>query len=289
MEDPTTQQAQARSAVPDADAVMARAGGENFPVAPRWLPVPHRAHLLAIYGFARLTDELGDSAPGDRLAALDWLELELEAAYSGTPEHELMRELAKTIAACDLPPEPFLRLIEANRSDQVVRSYERWRDLMDYCALSANPVGELVLRVFGLASAERIRQSDAVCSALQVVEHCQDIREDLTRGRVYLPLEDLARHRCNLVDIEAPSVSPGLRAVLELECTRASALLDEGRPLIASLRGWPRVAVAGYVGGGRAALSALARANFEVLALTPLPSTRRVIGSILRALAGARR
>jgi len=288
MEDPTTQQAQARSAVPDADAVMARAGGENFPVAPRWLPVPHRAHLLAIYGFARLTDELGDSAPGDRLAALDWLELELEAAYSGTPEHELMRELAKTIAACDLPPEPFLRLIEANRSDQVVRSYERWRDLMDYCALSANPVGELVLRVFGLASAERIRQSDAVCSALQVVEHCQDIREISRADASTYPRRP-----------GPPSLQPrGHRGAERFAraARRARARVHagvgparRGPPLIASLRGWPRVAVAGYVGGGRAALSALARANFEVLALTPLPSTRRVIGSILRALAGARR
>lgn len=289
MQDDITEQAEPRSAIPDAATIMGRAPGENFPVAPRWLPVPHRAHLLAIYGFARLTDELGDAAPGDRLAALDWLESELDAAYRGVPEHELMRRLAATIAECDLPPEPFVRLIEANRSDQHVRSYERWSDLMDYCALSANPVGELVLRVFGLATAERIRHSDAVCSALQVIEHCQDIREDLARGRVYLPLEDLARHGCNLDDIEAPSISPGLRGVLALECTRASAMLDEGRPLVSSLGGWPRIAVAGYVGGGRAALSALARADFEVLALVPRPSRRQRIGSILRALQGGER
>jgi squalene synthase HpnC len=288
-EDPTIEHAPPPSGIPEAAAVMARAGGENFPVAPRWLPLPHREDLLAIYGFARLTDELGDAAPGDRLAALDWLEGELAAAYDGVPEHPLMRRLAATIAERALPRAPFVRLIEANRSDQHVRSYERWSDLMDYCALSANPVGELVLRVFGLATPERLRWSDAVCSALQVIEHCQDIREDLAHGRVYLPLEDLARHGCNLEDIEAPSVSPGLRAVLRLECTRASALLDEGGPLIGSLRGWPRVAIAGYVGGGRAALSALASADFEVLALTPRPSSRRRIGSILRALAGAPR
>jgi squalene synthase HpnC len=289
MQEDITERAEPKSAIPDAASIMARAPGENFPVAPRWLPVPHREHLLAIYGFARLTDELGDAAPGDRLAALDWLEGELAGAYRGEPEHELMRNLAATISACDLPPEPFLRLIEANRSDQQVRSYERWGDLMDYCALSANPVGELVLHVFGLASAERIRQSDAVCSALQVIEHCQDIREDLARGRVYLPLEDLAVHGCNLDDIEAPSVSPGLRGVLALECTRAAALLDEGRPLVRSLGGWPRIAIAGYVGGGRAALSALARADFEVLAGSPRPSPRRRIGSILRALQAGER
>jgi squalene synthase HpnC len=281
--------AERAAAVPDADAVMARISGENFPVAPRWLPIPARRHLLAIYGFARLTDELGDAAPGDRLAALDWLERELDEAFAGTSEHPLMRRLASTIAECSLPRNPFVRLINANRSDQRVQSYERWSDLLDYCALSANPVGELVLHVFDVATPERIEQSNAVCSALQVIEHCQDIREDLWRGRVYLPLEDLAIYDCSLDDIEADRVSERLRSVLRLEATRASELLDEGRPLVRSLRGWPRIAVAGYVGGGRAALSALARAEFEVLALTPRPSRRRQIGSVLRALDGAAR
>jgi squalene synthase HpnC len=272
---------------PLAAAVMSRISGENFPVAPRWLAIPEREHLLALYGFARLTDELGDEAPGDRLAALDWLERELDNAYQGRAEHPLMRRLAWTIAACSLPREPFERLIEANRSDQRAQSYERWSDLLAYCALSATPIGELVLGIFGLATDERIRQSDAVCTALQVIEHLQDIREDLGRGRVYLPLEDLARFDCTLEDIEAAHVSERLRGVLWLEGARASALLDEGAPLIRSLHGWPRIAIAGYVGGGRAALSALARADFEVLALRPRPSPRRRAGSIIRALSGS--
>jgi squalene synthase HpnC len=272
---------------PDPVAIMARIGGENFPVAPCWLPLRAREHLQAIYGFARLTDELGDEAPGERLAALDWLEDDLDRAFAGDAEHPLMRRLATTIAACELPREPFVRLIDANRSDQRVNSYKRWSDLLEYCALSANPVGELVLHVFDVATPERIELSDAVCSALQVIEHCQDVREDLGRGRVYLPLEDLARFGCSLVDLEARGVSDGLRDVLRLEATRASALLDEGDALVGSLRGWARIAVAGYVGGGRAALSALARAEFEVLALTPRPSPRRRVGSILRTLNAA--
>ncbi len=274
--------------IPGAAAVMERAASENFPVAPRWLPVGQRDHLFAIYGFARLTDELGDEAPGDRLAALDWLEAELDRAFAGNAEHALMRTLAGTIASCRLPRGPFVRLIDANRTDQRVRSYERWSDLLDYCALSANPVGELVLHVFDAATPERIGRSDAVCTALQVIEHCQDIGEDLARGRVYLPLEDMARSGCSLEDLAAGKVSESLRNVLRVECTRACGLLDEGVPLVHSLRGWARVAVAGYVGGGRAALSALALADFEVLAATPRPSRRRVIGSILRVLDGAR-
>jgi len=276
--------ADADGGIPAAAAIMARIDGENFPVAPWWLPIPEREHLFAIYGFARLTDELGDSAPGDRLAALDWLEAELDRALDGRAEHALMRRLERTIAACELPRGPFVRLIEANRNDQHVRSYERWQDLVGYCELSANPIGELVLHVFGVATEERIGWSDSVCTALQVIEHCQDVREDLDRGRVYLPLEDLARCGCLLDDIEAPAASSGLRMALRIEGTRAAALLDDGIPLVRSLRGWPRLAIAGYVGGGRAALSALARADFEVLAQAPRPTPRRVAGSILRSL-----
>ncbi len=131
---------------------MARAAGENFPVASRLLPRAEREHLLAVYGFARLVDELGDSpeiAPADRLAALDWLEGELDAALAGGARHPLMVRLRATIAACGLARGPFARLIEANRLDQRKSRYATWEELREYCALSADPVGEIVLGVFG--------------------------------------------------------------------------------------------------------------------------------------------
>src|SRR5437764_287284 len=109
---------------PTAEAVMERARGENFPVASRLLGRRLRSHLLAIYGFARLVDELGDAAPGDRLAALDWLEQDLERAFTGRAEHPLLARLAPTLRECGLPRGPFLRLIEANRLDQRVNRYQ---------------------------------------------------------------------------------------------------------------------------------------------------------------------
>jgi squalene synthase HpnC len=275
------------AAVADPAAIMARASGENFPVAGRLLPKRIRGQLLSVYGFARLVDELGDSAPGDRVAALDWLERQLDRAFSGDPEHPLMVPLATTIADCELSRPPFERLLEANRNDQRTSHYDRFDDLLAYCNLSANPVGELVLEIFGVANEERIEQSNAVCTALQLIEHWQDIQEDLMRGRVYVPLEDLARFGCTLEDLEAPRVGEALRGVLAFEAARTAALLEAGRPLMRGLRGWPRLAIAGFVGGGRAALSALARADYEVLALSPRPSRRRKIGSILRALDGS--
>jgi len=269
------------------ERIMARAPGENFPVASRLLPAALRGHLLAIYGFARLVDELGDEQPGDRLAALDWLERELDLTFAGSARHPLMVALAPTIAACGLPREPFVRLIEANRTDQRVASYATWDELRGYCHLSADPVGELVLHIFGAATPERIAWSDAVCTALQLVEHWQDVREDLGRARVYIPLEDLARHGCTIDDLAAPSVGPRLRAVLVRLGARTAKLFSDGEPLVASLHGWARLAVAGYLGGGRAALGALARADWEVLAGAPRPSRRQLAGSIVRVLARA--
>jgi len=266
------------------EPIMARAAPENIPVASRLLPARLRAHLLAIYGFARLVDELGDEVAGDRLEALDWLSSELDRAFTDTATHPLLRALAPTIAACELPREPFERLIEANRVDQRVHSYETWGALLEYCHLSADPVGELVLHVFGAASPERIARSNAVCTALQLTEHWQDIREDLGRGRVYVPLEDLARHGCTIEDLAAERVGERLRHVLALEAARTADLFREGDALVASLHGWPRLAVAGYTGGGRAALEALALAGYEVLALSPRPTRRRTIGAIVRLL-----
>jgi squalene synthase HpnC len=271
-------------AAPSAEAVMARAGTENFPVASRLLGAAERQHLLAVYGFARLVDELGDSAAGDRLAALDWLEEELEEAFAGRARHPLMVRLQATIAACALTPEPFERLIEANRVDQRRHRYETWEQLREYCALSADPVGELVLAVFGQSSAERIALSDRICTALQLTEHCQDVAEDLRRGRVYLPAEDLARFGCEERELSARSASPAVRAVLAFEVERARGLLTAGLPLIGMLSGRARLAVAAFAAGGSAALDAIERASYDVLPGAPSAGNGRRLAALLATL-----
>ncbi len=275
------------SVPPRPEPIMDRAGSENFPGASRLLPSALRAHLLAIYGFARLVDELGDEVPGDRLELLDWLSGELDRAFAGNATHPLLMALTPTIEACALPREPFERLIEANRVDQTTHSYDTWTALLGYCHLSADPVGELVLHVFGAATPRRIELSDSVCTALQLTEHWQDVGEDLARGRVYVPLEDLARHGCTIEELGAARVSERLRHVLAVEAARTAALFRAGDELVGSLRGWGRLAVAGYAGGGRAALEAIALADYEVLALNPRPTRRRLVGAIVRVLVRA--
>jgi squalene synthase HpnC len=229
---------------------MSQARDENFPVASRLLGRRARGHLLAIYGFARLVDDLGDEAPGDRLALLDWADEELDRIYAGAePEHAVMRELAPTVHACGLPAEPLRRLIAANRRDQAVSRYETFDDLLAYCRLSAAPVGELVLHVFGAATRDRIALSDSVCAALQVTEHLQDVGEDHARGRIYLPREDLERFGCAEEDLAGAVATPALRNVIAFEAARARELLGAGAPLTRRLPARARLAVAGFVAG----------------------------------------
>jgi squalene synthase HpnC len=360
----------------------ARADGENFPVALRLLPTSRRHYLMAVYGFARTTDDIGDQAPADqRLSLLDELEADLRRLYArlgepGPAEQEpaeqepaeqepaerkpagpgpaepglteasadqgapaapgvaaedkggdlpvsdrdtprntdfessvsrdggggggpaggdgaepriaVVRALRAAVADCGIPMQPFLDLIQANRQDQVVSRYQTFEDLRGYCRLSADPVGRIVLYIFGSFSPRRAELSDSVCTALQLAEHWQDVAEDLRAGRIYLPLEDLEAFGCTPGDLARESASRPVRALLEFEAGRARVMLDAGAPLIGMLRGAARAAVAGYVAGGRAALAAIAAADHDVLAGTPSPRKPRLAAEMLLAYARGR-
>jgi 15-cis-phytoene synthase len=265
------------------EQVATQRSGENFPVALRVLPRPIRGHLEAVYGYARFVDDLGDEAPGDRLRLLDAVEADLDLLYSGAePTLPVIAALAPTVRECALPAQPLRDLLAANRLDQTVTRYPSHADLVGYCTLSANPVGRLVLQIAGQATPDRLAWSDDVCTALQIVEHLQDIGEDYLVGRVYLPQRDLVRFGVPESDLGAPTASRALRRLVAAEARRAAEMLDSGRPLVASLRGWARLAVAGYVAGGRAAIQALAEAGFDPLSKTPRPATLRTAVETLR-------
>jgi squalene synthase HpnC len=256
--------------LPAADEIYDRAQGENFSVASIVVGRQNRRHLTAIYGYARLVDQIGDEVEGDRIVALGGFESDLARVFDGaTPTHPVLRRLAPTVRELDLPRGPFDRLIEANRRDQEIATYGTFDELAAYCDLSANPVGELVLHVFGAATPDRIALSDRICTALQLAEHWQDVAEDRAAGRVYLPAEDLDRFEVTPADLDAPSAGAKLRELMAFEVARARSLLDEGAPLVGRLGGRARIAVAGYVAGGRAALEAVDAAGYDVLAASP--------------------
>ncbi|MGH9108568.1 MAG: squalene synthase HpnC, partial [Acidimicrobiales bacterium] len=234
-----------------------------------------RAHLLAVYGFARLADDIGDEADGDRLALLAWLDEELGRAAVGTASHPVLRRLAPTLAERQLPLQPFRDLIEANRRDQSVHRYGTFDELVAYCMLSAAPVGRIVLGIWGAGTPERVALADDVCVGLQLVEHLQDVAEDAGRDRIYLPLRDLAAESCSEADVRAGRAGPGLRRVVAREGQRARSLLRSGPALAASLPLRQRLAVAGFTAGGEAALDAIERAGHDVLAVRCRPRPAR--------------
>ncbi len=295
--------------VVEGDDLLAKAPGENFPVALRVLPIRVREDLQALYRFARHVDDIGDEPLDDpaqadghhpgrrqagnghadierRLLALDEVSADVRAVYDGSrpPTDPVVAALASPIARRRLPADPFLRLIEANRQDQLVTRYETFEDLVGYCTLSANPVGELVLHMFGRATPDRVELSDRICTGLQLVEHWQDVAEDYARGRVYLPQEDLRGFGVAEADLARAEATPELRDLIAFETERAKAWLDAGAPLIAALTGRARLAVSGYVAGGRAACTALERSGYDPIRQVPKPAPRHVAGAWLRSL-----
>jgi squalene synthase HpnC len=270
--------------LPGIDALDQRRSAENFPVALRLLPAGPRGDLIAIYGFARLVDEIGDAYDGDRLAALDWLEGDLEATEHGGAMHPAVQRLAPTIHRLGIGLGPCRDLIEANRRDQWQTRYATFDDLVDYCRLSADPVGRMVLAVFAVSDPRATALSDHVCTALQVVEHAQDVGEDAAAGRIYLPAEDLARAGCREDDVRQQVASAGLRAVIRLQCDRAAALLDSGPPLLRLVTGSGRLALSGFVAGGWATIDAIRAADFDVLGRACSPSKRGTAAHMVRLL-----
>ena len=282
---------QVRPSVTRADEVVANASGENFPVALRVLPQRYRRHLTNLYFFARLTDDLGDEARTStddvttlRLALLDELAADVTRIYQGlTPGSPVMQAMAETVRDCQVPEQPLLDLIQANRQDQQVTRYRTFADLVRYCELSANPVGQVVLYIFGAATPERLALSDQICTALQLAEHWQDVAEDLTKGRIYLPAEDLERHAVTEADLAEPSAGPNVKKLMRFEVDRAAGLLDQGAPLVGTLRGAGRLAVAGYLAGGRAALAAIRKQHYDVLSRQSKPAKPRMAVELARA------
>ncbi len=253
--------------------VAARAAGENFPVGSVLFPRRLRPHVRALYCYARLVDELGDAYDGDRPAALDELSHQVDLLYAGTPSWPVLRNVQRTVREFDLPREPFDRLIEANRMDQRVSSYETWDDLKAYCVHSADPCGRLVLGVLRkLDDPELVAASDDVCTGLQLVNFLQDVPRDLELGRIYLPAED--RRRFGDPPLDRPGA--GLTALLRFEAGRAASLLASADVLRERIGGRLGRAVALFGRGGLAALDSLESAGWDLFTQRPRPSRARL-------------
>jgi squalene synthase HpnC len=270
------------------DGILAKARSENFPVAAWFLPLRLRADLLAIYGYARFVDDIGDELDVDqltRLAMLDLVDADVTTLFAGGDATlPAVAALSAGVREGRVPELPLRRLVDANRLDQRADRYETFDDLRAYCVLSADPVGHLVLAALCLATPGRLELSDRVCTALQLAEHWQDVAEDLARGRIYLPQEDLRRFGVTDDDLRAAHAGPAVKTLMAFEVARARDLLGRGAPLVRLVPGRPKLAIAGFVAGGRAALHAIAAADFDVLAGAPKASKQRLMREALGVL-----
>jgi squalene synthase HpnC len=255
---------------------------ENFPLA--FLCPPRvRAARAAVYGYCRLVDDLGDEFAGDRLAALDAAEMEVRAAVRGTATHPVFVALQPVFAA-GMPVDPFVRLLDANRWDQRVGSYASWSEVDAYCALSAAPVGEMVLRLEGMATEARLALSASVCAGLQLANHWQDLHEDAQRGRCYVPLPVLQRHGVTVAALAAGEAGAGFVPMLAECLAEARARLRAGWPLVASLRGRMRAEIAGFAAHGAAACDAVERAGAGGLMARPSAGMAGRAAAVMTAL-----
>lgn len=266
---------------------------ENFPVASVLMPRRLVPAVEAIYAFARSADDLadeGDATPAERLAALQSYESALDRIARQEPETDPMFvRLAATIAKFELPMQPFYDLLSAFKQDVRTTRYASHADLLDYCARSANPVGLLMLSLYKAADEENVRDSNDICSALQLINFLQDVAIDRQKERIYLPMEDLNRFAVSPAAFERPEAHGKWSALMRFEVTRTRALMLSGAPLALRLRGRIGWELRLVVQGGLRILEMIEAVNYDVFRRRPKLSRRDWLVIFWRALRMSRK
>jgi len=267
---------------------LAKSHYENFSVVTWFLPKHLHQHFYNVYAYCRISDDLGDEV-GDTtqsLALLDEWQHQLDKCYEGSPLHPVFVALAGTVKEFKIPKYEFSDLLTAFRQDQTITRYQTFEDLLGYCKNSANPVGHLVLYLCGYSDTERQKLSDYTCTALQLANFWQDVAVDYGKGRIYLPLESLARFSAAETDIPERKFTPQFRELMRFEVERARDWFAKGLPLIGMVNKELALDLDLFSRGGLEILRAIERQDFNVLARRPVISKSRKLGLVLRAMLG---
>lgn len=268
---------------------IARAHYENFPVGSVLVPKPLRKHFYSIYAFARTADDFADEgytegyAEAERLACLDqWREM-LRASVEGRAQHPIFIALAETRRQYDLPLALFEDLLAAFMQDVTRHRYQTFAELLDYCRRSANPIGRLILLLFGHRDEHLHQQSDAICTGLQLANHWQDVRIDLAKDRIYLPAEDLARFGISVEELQQASVDERFKRLMQEEVARARELFTRGKPLCLAMRGRLGLELRAVWLGGTTILNRIEASNYDVFTRRPVIRTTDKLRLMLAA------
>jgi squalene synthase HpnC len=252
-------------------ARVARGHYENFPVASRLVPSRLRPAVRAVYAFARRADDFADEPgfEGERLERLARWESMLEDCFRGTADHPIFIALREAVRQHDLPPGPFRDLLAAFRLDLVKRRHPDRASLLDYCRLSANPIGFLILHLFGYRERSLLEWSDAICTALQLTNHWQDVAIDMARDRIYLPEDARLRHSVGEEELRQGCATSGFRALMQEEVRAARNLFAAGRPLCDAVRGRLRWELRLMLQGGLRILEKIELVDYDVFRRRP--------------------
>ena len=261
---------------------------ENFSVATWFLPKRLRQHFYNVYAYCRISDDLGDEVGDTRasLQLLDQWEEELNACYEATPRHPVFVALSETVQNFKIPKHEFSDLLTAFRQDQKVYRYKTFDDLLGYCKNSANPVGHLVLYLCGYKDAERQLFSDFTCTALQLANFWQDVSVDYSKGRIYLPLEDLHRFAVSEDDIAHQRNTPAFLEMMKFEVERAREWFRQGLPLVQKVDRELAIDIELFSRGGQEILNAIDQQGYAVLGCRPVISKSRKLALVARAALG---
>jgi squalene synthase HpnC/squalene synthase HpnD len=259
---------------------------ENFAVVSWLLPKLLHQHFYNVYAYCRWADDLGDEIPDTAraLELLDWWERELRLCYDGRPGHPVFVALRETIQAKEIPEQPFADLLKAFRQDQVVKRYQTWDEMIDYCVYSANPVGRLVLYLCGYRDQHRQELSDAVCTALQLANFWQDVSRDLEKGRIYIPFDVAAVHGVSESDIMMRRFHEGYIHLMQDLLCRTRKLFAAGAPLPKLVDGRLRLDLDMFSRGGLAILDAIEACGYDTLHHRPIVSKAKQLRLLGQAL-----
>jgi len=216
---------------------IAKGHYENFPVASLLLPKDKRKYVYSIYAFARAADDFADEegiegGTPKRLALLDEWNEKLRDCYNGKAYDPIFIALGKTVEDCKIPIKPLEDLLSAFRQDVVKSRYNTFDEVLDYCTRSANPVGRLVLMIFGCHDEEFFKYSDKICTALQLTNFWQDVEVDIRKDRIYLPEEDIKQFGYSYRQLEMKQDNENFRKLMKYEVERTQAIFDEGKKLL---------------------------------------------------------
>jgi phytoene synthase len=251
---------------------LASAHYENFPVASLFVPSAKRKHIAAIYVFARTADDFADEpgrSPQERLQALSDWESQLMESSPGNSSDPCFIALHHTIKELQIPPQLLRDLLTAFRTDVTTTRYRTFDDLLNYCRCSANPIGRLVLLIFGYNDERLFSLSDDICTALQLTNFWQDLSIDIKRNRLYIPLDDIERFGCDEQSVMNGQNSPVLRELLAFEVDRTRKFFDRGKSLLFSVKRDVAFELRLTWNGGKKILNMIERQQYDVFSHRP--------------------